>query len=83
MAAESPHIDERLFYLRFHEFKAFIQEKAPQVRLDSFASHEYVKKEEAYKYEVYEEARVRLGYEKWKKSEIGEGQYNSGSKGRH
>lgn len=73
MAAEKPHIDSYLFELQFDKFCEFIEKKSPHAPPDPFASHPYIHKQEGYKYEVHATARARLGFEKWKKSEIGSG----------
>lgn len=73
MAAENPHVDPYLFDLQFVAFRAFVEAKPPHDRLERFASHPYIDDQEGYKYNVHATARASLGFEQWKKSEIGDG----------
>ena len=71
--AENPHVDPYLFDLQFVAFRAFVEAKPSHDRLEHFASHPYIDGQEGYKYKVHTTARASLGFEQWKKSEIGDG----------
>jgi HNH endonuclease len=67
-----PSIDEYLFERQFQRFTNHVVAKSGREFL-SFTSNPYTKKEEGYKYAVFQNGGMTLGFEKWKKADIGGG----------
>ncbi len=70
MTTDKPKIDPYLFELQCAAFRKFVE--ATGIAFTSFASHPYTE-EENYKYGIHRDARKALAFEKWKKSDIGNG----------
>ena len=72
MKIEKPKIDSYLFERQFDAFLQFVKEQ-DGVKFVSFASHPYLDRHEAYKYEIYSTARKALSFHEWSKNDIGSG----------
>ena len=67
-----PTIDIFLFEKYFQLFVDLVEQKS-KMKFVSFSGNEYTQDNEGYKDEIYDEARDKLQYWKWKKENIGKG----------
>ena len=70
--AKSTHPDIYLFNQYYNAFKTFVEEKSG-VTFDSFSSNNYTQEQEGYKDQLFLDARTKLNFGKWSKSDIGSG----------
>ena len=73
MAHDTPHVDPYLFDRQLKAFRKFVEEKSRSPFV-SFAANHYTRKQEGYKYKIYDDGREALGFWKWERSAIGSGE---------
>jgi len=73
MATGKRRIDPYLFESHLRMFRAFVK-KQSGIPFKSFSSHPYTDEQESYKYKIYSAARKALAFQRWKKSDIGNGE---------
>lgn len=72
MKTTSAVLDQYIFDKQFEAFKNFVEEES-KVSLVSFVQNPYTFNQEGYKSEIHKEARDKLAFQAWKKSDIGSG----------
>lgn len=65
-------LDPYLFEQHFQAFTEFVQ-KNSGISFASFASNPYTEEQEGYKADIYRTARIKLGFQRWKEKDVGEG----------
>ncbi len=70
---KNTHPDIYLFNQYYNAFKDFVKEKSG-VPFDSFSSNDYTQEQEGYKDQLFLDARTKLNFGKWSKSDIGSGE---------